>query len=127
MNDIELRKFDRESLQTLVQIMEMMKMEVLHSPSIYYANDPSPLYVHVHGDEGLQMRILPGKKSKAGKDGMLIKVFGMGQAAAVTVPHPANPADYVPSIIKSTCGLMARAYAKKIRRKELEQEIDNAE
>ena len=127
MNTIELRKFDRETLQSVVQVLQMMKMEVIYSPSIFFPRDPSPLYVYAHGDRDLQIRIRPGKTSKAGKNGMLIQVYGLGVTTAVTVPHPAKTGDYVPGIVRSTCGLMARAYAAELRKEELNKEIDNAE
>ena len=126
MNEIQLRKFDRETLQRLAQVLGHMHMEVHTAPSIF-GGDPGDLYVHVYGQRDLQVRIGPGKQSKSGKDGMLLRVFGMGQAKASTVFHTKNPGDYVPAIVKTLCGLMARAYAVELHRAELEEEIDNAE
>ena len=122
---LPLRKFDRETLQQLSQVLGHMHMEANPAPAVFN-NDPGDLYLTVFGGRDVSVRITPAKPSKSGKNGMLLRLYGL-TPAAVTVFHTKNPGDFVPSIVKALAGLMARAYSADLHAAELQQEIDNAE
>ena len=123
MTDIQLRKFDRETLQRLSQVLGHMNIEAQHTLAVF-SDDPGDLALNVFGDREVRVKVSPGR---SGKGGMLLRLHGPGMSPAVTVFPTKNPGDFVPSIVKALAGLMGRAYATLLAGEDLQREVDSAE